>query len=225
MFLFQIKTHEIRPYFSWSFCIRFFFFANYFTSIYGSLRRPAPTGNIKMESPGYTDTGVCNWEEWRQENLSHFLRINLVKPQQSKSINFADEQPGQGKNYYKLKGIYLNASTQFTPAIIVIIGQHPNNWLLYQVPVREVLNLQCNGTAPISGVIAVFIQSAAGRAFHKLRFSSNTRLISIPVANLGKGVYDISIVVKGKIMWNQRFVKWKFGHCNLPVFFPIFAAS
>lgn len=135
----------------------------------------------------------------------HF--INLAESQQAKFMTFTDQKPGEGKNYYRLKTIYKNGNVQHTAAIMVIIGQPGNSWILYPVPVKNVLNLQYNGNALIPGVIGVFIQSAAGRTFHKLRFASSTRLISIPVSNLGKGIYDIRIVIENQVVWNQRFVK------------------
>lgn len=136
-----------------------------------------------------------------------FRRTELDASQRPKFISFTDEKPGEGKNYYRLKTIFQNGSIHFTAPIMVIIGQPGNNWLLYPVPVKDVLNLQYNGNALIPGVIAVFIQNASGRAFHKLRFASSTRLIRIPVNNLGKGIYDIRIVIEDKVVWNQRFVK------------------
>lgn len=140
-------------------------------------------------------------------NWSNFQQVATTAAQRSKLMSFADERPGQGKNYYRLKAVTKDGSIQFTPSIMVIIGQPGNNWLLYPVPVTDVLNLQYNGNDLIPGVIAVFIQNSSGRAFHKLRYASSTRLIRIPVGNLGKGIYDIRIVIEDRVVWNQRFVK------------------
>ncbi len=140
-------------------------------------------------------------------NWIDFYKTDLAEPDRTKFLNITDQKPGEGKNYYRLKSLLKNGSVQFTASIMVIIGQPGNNWLLYPVPVKDVLNLQYNGNALIPGVIGVFIQNSSGRAFHKLRFASSTRLIRIPVNNLGKGIYDIRIVIENKVVWNQRFVK------------------
>lgn len=87
------------------------------------------------------------------------------------------------------------------------IRQPGNSWLMYPVPVGDVLNLRYQGVEPIRGVINVLIRHINGRIFHKLRFASTTRQIQIPVNNLGAGIYEIKIMVNDEIIWNQRFVK------------------
>jgi hypothetical protein len=92
--------------------------------------------------------------------------------------------------------------------VMVIIGETGNSWLMYPVPVGPVLTLQYNGTVAVTGVISIVIQSlASGTIFTRLRVASNTRLIQIPVANLGRGTYDIRIYINNQVVWNQRFIK------------------
>lgn len=134
-------------------------------------------------------------------------RIAIKNPQLYKFINVSDENPGDGRTYYRLQVIFPDGSVSSTPSILVIIGKQGNNWLMYPVPVKDILHLQYNGNALIKGVIAVIIQNASGKIFHQLRFASSTRLIRIPVNNLGKGVYDVRIVIENNVVWNQRFIK------------------
>ncbi len=158
----------------------------------------------------HQDAQIVNYVLQKSGNnstWSNFQQVAVSNTQRSTLMSFVDERPGQGKNYYRLKAVAKDGSTQFTPSIMVIIGQPGNNWLLYPVPATDVLNLQYNGNDLIPGVIAVFIQNSSGRAFHKLRFASSTRLIRIPVSNLGKGIYDITVMIEDKVVWNQRFVK------------------
>ncbi len=134
-------------------------------------------------------------------------QVSIANPQQYQFITYADKNMAAGKNYYRLKMMLANAAVEFTASIMVIIGVPGNNWLIYPVPIKDILNLQYNGNALIPGVIAVFIQSINGRKFHKLRYASSTRQIQIPVDNLGRGTYDIRIVINDDVVWNQRFVK------------------
>ena len=78
---------------------------------------------------------------------------------------------------------------------------------MYPVPVKDVLTLEYRGIESIKGVINVFIQQPSGRIVYRLRSSSLNKKITIPVDNLGRGIYDIRIIVQGEIVWNQRFVK------------------
>jgi hypothetical protein len=184
-------------------------------------------GHAQMISPGLTavyehkrQLVKLKWNHNDKRVLSYILqkssnnisweelhRIPILEPQQYKFINYTDEKPGDGKNYFRLKTYLQDGTLLYTPSIMVIIGKPGNSWLMYPVPVRDVLNLQYNGNALIPGVIAVFIQNAAGRVFHRLRFASSNRLIQVPVSNLGKGIYDIRIVIGHNVVWNQRFVK------------------
>ena len=134
-------------------------------------------------------------------------QLSIANPQQYQFITYTDKKVAAGKNYYRLKILLVNGSAEFTASIMVIIGQPGNNWLIYPVPVKDILNLQYDGNALIPGVIAVFIQNINGRLFHKLRYASSTRQIHIPEDNLGRGTYDIRIVINEEIVWNQRFVK------------------
>ncbi|MBC7937833.1 MAG: hypothetical protein H7Y86_21000 [Rhizobacter sp.] len=133
--------------------------------------------------------------------------VKLDNPSQYKFISYYDTQVNTGKNYYRLKAILSGNSHEFTPSIMVIIGKPGNSWLIYPVPVKDVLNLQYNGNALITGVISVLVQRMNGQVYQQLRFASSTRLIQVPVSNLGSGTYDVRILVNNKVVWNQRFVK------------------
>jgi len=78
---------------------------------------------------------------------------------------------------------------------------------MYPQPVSNVLNLQYNGNAIIPGVITVFIQRINGQMYHQLRYASSTRFISIPVSNLGSGMYIVRIIINKQEVWNKKFVK------------------
>jgi hypothetical protein len=73
--------------------------------------------------------------------------------------------------------------------------------------VGEVLTLQYKGSQKITGVINIAIQNMYGKILTRVRSASINTIIQIPVGNLGKGIYDIRIIVEGEIIWNQRFVK------------------
>lgn len=135
----------------------------------------------------------------------YYMRMD--DPSFYKFISYYDNRVATGKNYYRLKMQLKEGADEFTPSIMVIIGKPGNNWIMYPVPVKDILNLQYNGNALITGVISVVIQRMNGQAYHQLRFASSTRLIQIPVSNLGSGTYDVRISVSNKVVWNQRFVK------------------
>ena len=126
---------------------------------------------------------------------------------QDKQFSFTDKKPFAGKNYYRLKFIAVNNEVKFSNGVMVIIPGAANTWVMYPVPVTNIINLDYRGTAPVKGVINIFIQRNTGTIITRLRSSSLNKSFKIPVGNLGKGIYDLRIIVGGEVIWNQRFVK------------------
>lgn len=120
---------------------------------------------------------------------------------------FEDKNPADGQNYYRLKSATTTNQIEYSKPIIVITGSAKKGWVMYPVPVKDFLTVEYRGTEPIKGVINIFVQQSSGRIIHRLRSSSLNKSITIPVYNLGKGLYDIRIMIQGELVWNQRFVK------------------
>jgi hypothetical protein len=135
--------------------------------------------------------------------------IKAVNIPQGDFIKYNDNNPVEGKNYYRLKVYKNNTKVETLPSVMLVSGNTENAWLIYPVPVGPVINLQYNGNDAIEGVITVFIQSVtSGTIFTRLRLASTTRKITIPITNIGKGTYDVRIYVSNKIVWNQRIIKY-----------------
>ena len=124
-----------------------------------------------------------------------------------RTFYFEHQKISTGEIHYRLKCIYKDGKTDFSLDVLVIIGTFKNSWVMYPVPVADLLTLEYRGAEAIKGVINVIIQQPTGRVFTKLRCSSLSRLIKIPVNNLPKGIYDIRILVQEEVIWDQRFVK------------------
>ena len=133
--------------------------------------------------------------------------VASAKFSKKKLEKFFDQYPQPTKNYYRLKMSMEGSVVEYSPTIVVIIGNTANSWVMYPVPVRDVLNLQYNGSDAIQGVISIFIQNIHGYILLRNRFSSLNRSIQLPVGNLGRGIYDIRIAINDEVVWNQRFVK------------------
>jgi hypothetical protein len=120
---------------------------------------------------------------------------------------YTDKNPDPNKNIYRLKTTYDDNKAQFSPPIIVIIGNDAGSWVMFPVPVGPVLNLQYTGSESITGAITVIIQNMNGMVLCRQRTSTLSRTIQVPVAHLGSGMYEVKIIIREKIVWNQRFVK------------------
>jgi len=126
---------------------------------------------------------------------------------ENKTFDFEDKKPEPGENYYRLKCVYSNNQVEYSLVVMVMIGTKGFDWVMYPVPVTDLLTLQYKGAEPIKGVITVFIQGSNGRIINRFRFSSLTTIIKIPLSNLGRGIYDVRIIMQDELVWNQRFSK------------------
>lgn len=139
-------------------------------------------------------------------NWTDIARVENPQITATKTWQYNDVNPAEGESYYRLQIVNAISKTNYSNTVMVITGG-THNWIMYPVPVTDVLTLQYKGTEKITGVINVVIQNIQGYVLTRLRCASNTTTIQIPVNNLGKGVYDIRIVIAEEVVWNQRFVK------------------
>ena len=140
-----------------------------------------------------------NWSDIALQSIT----LNML----TSSFKIEDKEIKSGENYYRIKFVDVTADINISLAILVIIPSTFKNWVMYPVPVKDVLTLEYRGIESIKGVINVFILQASVRIIFRLRSSSLHKKITIPVDNLGSGIYDVRIIVQGEIVWNQRFVK------------------
>ena len=134
-------------------------------------------------------------------------RQETVNFDPNKTYQYFDYKPSAGENYYRLKCITEKGQAEYSANVMVITGTSATNWVMYPVPVKDVLTLQYKGTAKITGVINVFIYNINGRIITRVRSASLNTVIRIPVDNLGSGIYDVRIIIEDDVVWSQRFVK------------------
>ena len=158
--------------------------------------------HVSSEITSYIIQQASGNKIWRDIALQ-----DVSQPTQQSSFYFEQPKISSGENLYRLKCIYKDGSIDYSLDVLVIIGAFKNSWVIYPVPVGDLLTLEYRGADAIRGVINVIIQQPTGKVFTKLRCSSLSRLIKIPVNNLPKGIYDIRILVKDEVIWDQRFVK------------------
>ncbi len=142
-----------------------------------------------------------------QKNWTGIFSFSVAGGDPYRIQSFYDYHPHPSKNHYRMQLKYPSGSILHAASILVIIGNNNSSWDLYPVPVTDVLNLQYTGSEPIRGAITVYIRNAAGKILNRTRVASVYRIVQLPVSNLGRGIYDVVIVVQDKIIWNQRFIK------------------
>ena len=162
---------------------------------------------LKWQHP---DNGIITYVLQKSADNIHWsdiYKIDAINFSSNKIASFTDLQPDPNKNNYRLKCIFENNSFQFSQPIVLIMANNANSWVMYPVPVGPVLNLQYTGSEMITGAISIFIENMQGMVFYRLRSSSLNRTIQVPMSTIGKGIYNVRIMLADKVLWNQRFVK------------------
>ncbi len=162
---------------------------------------------IKWQNNDPRTTGFVLQKSNNNYNWTDVYSIEASAFNDSKIEKYVDQQPDPTTNYYKLKQVIDKDNVEFSAVITVMMGQSTNSWIIYPVPVTSFLKLQYTGSEPITDVISVFILNSYGKILTRFRTSSLSRIISVPVSNLGKGIYDVRITLMNKVIWNQQFVK------------------
>ncbi len=134
------------------------------------------------------------------------ISMQTINNNTERSFYFEDKKPSAGENYYRLRYFTNSDKEAHSLGVMVTTGSPGYNWVMYPVPVTNLVTLQYKGAETIKGVITVLIQRT-GKVLTRLRCASLSRSIQVPVSNLGSGIYDISITVENEVIWNQRFVK------------------
>jgi hypothetical protein len=124
-----------------------------------------------------------------------------------KKYQYLDDKADAAQNYYRLKSIPEKGQVEYSATVIVITAIAESNWVMYPVPVKNVLTLQYKGVKNLEGVVNVFIRNITGRIITRVRSASLNTVIRIPVDNLGSGIYDVRVIIENEVVWNQRFVK------------------
>jgi hypothetical protein len=124
-------------------------------------------------------------------------------------VKYADKTITGEKIFYRLLIHQHAVSFETTLPIMVTLNMAENTWLLYPLPAKEFVNLKYTGNGIIDGVISIYIQRLnSGIIFNKLRLASNTKNISIPIINLGSGVYIMHVSIGNRPAWSQQFIKY-----------------
>ena len=159
----------------------------------------------------HTDESVTSYVIQRSADNSNYEDIftkNAADMQSGELLKYHDNRPSSEKNYYRLKIFRNGKFYEATLPVMIITSNTQTGWIIYPVPVGSVINLQYTGSNEIKDIYTVIIRSTtSGTVFTRLRLATIQRTVQIPVSNIGRGIYDISVLKGDQPVWNQRFVK------------------
>lgn len=138
--------------------------------------------------------------------------INLDTLYNSEDFNqqmilWEDRNPSPGGFLYRLVTEVDEANFSLSKPVYIEVSPFKYAWNSIPTATKGILKLQFAGEGVIGGVINFLIQTPSGRVLLRSRFSSLTELIEVPVSNLGKGTYVLSMFVEGDLIWRQKLIK------------------
>ena len=160
-----------------------------------------------------------NWQTSQEINTSHFIiersldgnifssigRVSASgNSSASISYSFADLQPIQGKNFYRLKMVDQDGKFTYSNVIAIRLNEKSKKFQVFPNPANEVLNVRASGN---NETATLQIVDASGRKLKekKINLNGNTSF-SIDIKDLPKGVY--TILFKSKVdNDHQSFIK------------------
>src|SRR4029079_3471648 len=100
-------------------------------------------------------------------------------------FDYDDRVNRNEKYFYRLKIIDANNKTIAVYNTATITTEaYKSSWVIYPNPVNDVLNLVCQGSNIIKGVIKVTVQDMTGKILIRFRAASTNRRLEIPVTQL-----------------------------------------
>lgn len=144
-------------------------------------------------------TDKINWETIDEQSVTDFYNEQYFQT--------FDKNKEQKPVHYRLKQQSAFNAIFYSETATIDVASGNGNWSIYPIPATDLLTLQYNGEEKIKGVIAVFIENASGRTFNKMRCASLCKTIKVPVDNLGRGIYNIKVVILNQLVWSSRFIK------------------
>lgn len=157
------------------------------------------------------ELSMQSYEVERSVDGRYFVPITTVHPIGNNggsyhySIN--DASPNLGNNYYRIKGISINGTVQYSPIVLVgISGMEISGFSVYPNPVvNQVINIRYSAIKP--GKYLISLISSNGQIVHEEKVSITDGAMgvtSIYPRRLSRGVYTLR--VEGNINFSQQVI-------------------
>lgn len=165
-------------------------------------------GKVNLEWQTANEENNAYFEVERSTNGIDFKRIGQVEGNgNSTEINtysFVDNQPINGKNYYRLRQVDLDGNFEIHPIIEFSIEKYLSDLNIVPNPVYHHLNI--NFEKIINQTVYINIINTNGQTVYSNQFNVSNDLLKIDASNLSSGIYFIKIQSNEEIT-TKRFIK------------------
>lgn len=185
-------TLYIRTFDNWSLTnARTFLIGTALPLTWISFNAKAVNKNVELDWVTAREINTDYFDVERSSDAQHFVKIGTVPSIENSSVNndytFTDDNPVNGKSYYRLKQVDKDGHHSYS----IVIGVKMNTGLWVRIagnPVQHVLNLQISGTE--GKAIPCRILDASGRAYKSFVATDGSKQINID--DLASGIYYLT---------------------------------
>lgn len=140
------------------------------------------------------EAGSSYFDVERSADLSEFIKLGRIQSQGTTSVtqhyNFMDKSPLKGNNYYRLKMVDLNGSSEHSRIISVA---NNSNSIAFELLGNPVVNREIRFVLKNESVKNARLYDLNGKQIHfKLNQSGNTFTLK-PYSNIPTGLYILSL--------------------------------
>ena len=118
------------------------------------------------------------------------------------SYSFADNQPVNGNNYYRLKQVDLNGTSTLSKIVLLSFGNRENKLKLYPNPAKNVIKI-----AGLSGSNTIRIENYLGKTMMVIHTLNYQSVKEINISALAKGLYILTVLNENGNINTQKFIK------------------
>lgn len=146
----------------------------------------------------------------RSSDAVNFSVIGWVSAHNAGSVitrySFTDKQAFPGKNYYRLKQVWLDGKSGYSP-VITITTSSTNSVNAYPVPVKDRLSVDYKGNAGETLSIALFNASGIPVYFSKTTMQTTQQTILISRnSSMKTGQYFLKITSTGNKIYMEKII-------------------
>ncbi len=164
----------------------------------GSVKAIRENGGIKVQWIAYNQQNTMRFEIERSTNGNDFTKIYTIASTGTEgdiAYEWLDINPAQGRNYYRIKEVYISGSGEYSTVVSAVIENDKPSISVYPNPVEHRnLNLQIRNMS--AGRYCVSYINYTGQVIHQeiLTYSGGYRNHTMTVpAVIGHGLYRLII--------------------------------
>jgi hypothetical protein len=166
----------------------------------GEVKAYRKAQGVEVEWTTLTETDVAKYEVEKSANGQSFTSAATVKAKGNSNVqtnyNWHDAAPAKGYNYYRIKTISNNGSTEYSKVVRVSIDKGEGSITIYPNPVKgNKVSLQLENID--KGQYAISLTNELGQQVYRTVINhdggSATQTLSLP-ANLQHGLYQMQVL-------------------------------